>query len=1791
MRSLQRCTTLLVLLGTLLSLTPQIGLPDRVAQAQSATSVPDNHLFTDGRKLLDASLYPQNHDFGIGVQPQSEGTAIPNSDFNTLSGWTVSDSTTVQAVYEGDNVAGSHLHLKAANQWALSSSFTVGSSTQSLQLYYMTWTARSATETVPMYVEVASGANYDTFQTIGTLSGHETEQWQTAVLDVQAYQGQTVKLRLRSDGDGWRQGNARIDSLALQIQVPGWKPSDANVVQMANDDNRLSGAYLLLNDKNQSALSAPFSVPAEAQSLSFDYAAWTTRDANETAPLFVEVFSGSSYGTYTLLSTHWGSQLQGWQQGVVDLQAFQGQTVRLRFRSDSDPWRGGRARLDNVALRAEVPGWQISSAQRVFVSSAQLPQGASRALPTIDQQNFDQIISTDTIPNASFNTGAQALPTSTYPANAEFDSLSGWAVSDSAQVQLANDANNHSGPHLLLNSAQQWAVSNAVSVPTNTQSLHFDYAAWTDSDGIRQIPLFVEAMSGPDWSTTTLIGTAYGQQTQGWRHAVLDLQAFQGRTIKLRFRSDNDPWRNGRARLDNLAFRVEVPSWKPSDSNQVRLEQGTSDGPFLFLDGIGQSALSTPFVVPQNADRLFFGYQAWSTVDAAQRSRLYVEALSGSDYGVYTLLGTVWGSQIEGWLPGTVDLQAFRGQPIRLRFRSDEDTVRQGRARIDTVSLRSDLLGWVRSSTTAVSPGGNSLSASADGPDIYNPDFSQTRQSRPASEYPANFNFDTGAQALPASTYPPNPDFASLSGWLVSNSNLVKLSNDAGNLSGPALNLQAAQQWAASNSFTIPSTAQSLRFDYKVWTPHDDNGVVPVFAEILTGNQFATTTLIGTASGSKSAGWKQAVLDVQAFQGKTVKLRFHSDNDPWRNGQALVDNLAFYSEVPQWKPSDSNQVQLKQEAGASGWHLALSGTNRSAMSEPFIVAWGAQSLHFDYKAWSEHNANQLVQIKVEIFGGSDYGTYTLAGIAGDNQSQTWKHAVLDLQRFQGQTIKLRFHSDNQARIDNVGLYTEVPEWVLSDSNQVQIVQDSGVNGPYAQLDGSNQWLLSLAFPVPSDAQQLEFRYTARSQQGASVSARLFVEALSGNNYDVYTLLSTLQGTQSQGWQQASLDLRSFRGRTIKLRFRSDDDGGRQGRASFDTLRLTRDPATATPQNPTPAYAITIDQENAWVESDAFTLPEAVDRVKFAYASWAARDANEQSRLFVEVLSGADFKVNTPIGTVLGTHNQGWQNSDLSIGAFRGRTIKLRFRSDNDPWRKGRARLGSLSFTQNGGDSPAGWDYQQNTYLQLDGSNQWASSSAFTVPAGQTQLRMAYVAWTQRDANEQSRLFVEVLGGANFAQVSPLVTLQGSAITGWREQTVLNLQAFQGQNIKLRFRADDDPYRDGRVRIAQLAPEIEALRPAPSSYSCQVKDVVRDSPLFFTTPAEPYIVRIVRRHSNATVMFTAGSQGASNYAAGRLAPMGYTLGFKQGLNTLGQLTFVMPPQSEQTPYMSYYIPIFVEVCTFGDWQHLISFRPPASVQNTIVARQFNNGVLNSGRIYPIENAVGDINLDYYAVEISASALPFIPVNLNDPFGPRTGVRFTPQGLLEYFRTHINLFTSNEAIFTPYDEKWSLAKPAGDGPTWRSTSPVGSVLSIDLARLLRLQTVDTGGVVTAAHSSTLGGSSWIFSSMYTPRDLDHPVSGNREFGIKPKDDTWLLYTRGADRVTNLLYYPASEIAVFPGGDNLWHNVFQNITSFVNANPNQGAATYTNRNTSRYFWPAICITYWAPSTSWIGQKSNGC
>jgi len=233
--------------------------------------------------------------------------------------------------------------------------------------------------------------------------------------------------------------------------LTGWTPSDAHLVRVQQDGESLDGSpYLYLGGPNQSATSTAVTVPADAQSLRFAYHLLVPGQGDGVAGLFVDILSGPAYTTTTTLDEVTRTWNNGWQTGVLDLQAFRGQTVRLRLRT-LDDGHGDIARVDNVyivpastahyTIAQTVPNGfvasspytssvDVSSGQTVQVnftdvatSATSVPTPAQTSLPTVTNTPVPTVTGTYTAtptyaPTVTPTLTSTGVPTTTPPTGA-----------------------------------------------------------------------------------------------------------------------------------------------------------------------------------------------------------------------------------------------------------------------------------------------------------------------------------------------------------------------------------------------------------------------------------------------------------------------------------------------------------------------------------------------------------------------------------------------------------------------------------------------------------------------------------------------------------------------------------------------------------------------------------------------------------------------------------------------------------------------------------------------------------------------------------------------------------------------------------------------------------------------------------------------------------------------------------------------------------------------------------------------------------------------------------------------------------------------------------------------------------------------------------------------------------------------------------------------------------------------------------------------------------------------------
>ena len=189
-----------------------------------------------------------------------------------------------------------------------------------------------------------------------------------------------------------------------------------------------------------------------------------------------------------------------------------------------------------------------------------------------------------------------------------------------------------------------------------------------------------------------------------------------------------------------------------------------------------------------------------------------------------------------------------------------------------------------------------------------------------------------------------------------------------------------------------------------------------------------------------------------------------------------------------------------------------------------------------------------------------------------------------------------------------------------------------------------------------------------------------------------------------------------------------------------------------------------------------------------------------------------------------------------------------------------------------------------------------------------------------------------------------------------------------------------------------------------------------------------------------------------------------------INTLSNLL-------SQDPYY------LVNPCEYiSQYLQLVNLRAPQNVLDRL--HQINQQYLTSPNPQYVQSPtylqdINDassavVNFDYFPIHITAL--------------PKTnGVEWTPQQLFEHFRLNWNSFIDNSiATFYPYQDAI-----VNDVNLWNSSNP--------LTALLHLNMVQDGSVIVTHYNSTSNSAQLVVTTVRTPLDGLHPVSGNRAWGI--------------------------------------------------------------------------------------------
>ncbi|MCA0355061.1 MAG: hypothetical protein LCH85_23950 [Chloroflexi bacterium] len=824
--------------------------------------------------------------------------------------------------------------------------------------------------------------------------------------------------------------------------------------------------------------------------------------------------------------------------------------------------------------------------------------------------------------NARVTHTNQALPRPNYPLNCEF------ARDREILATLSPET-------FSLEHASQSFTTESVAVPESTQMLIFEYLVGRKTaDSIT--PLHVEVLSGVDFNIVTNIShnRIKSQYRLGWQTGLLNIQAFRGQTIKLRF--INDWWwvDQPSAQVRNLHLTQEIPDWELSNIGEFAIHHDDLIGAHAVITGANASLTSAPIDITNQTQSLVFRYRTGRWLNDGH-APVFVEVLSGANFATATRIDqwTVGGRLTDGWREAMLDLQAFRGQTIKIKIINDWWPHEPQVTSLDSFTLNWAVPGW----------------------DVSNASFVRTNSAHvPSTNDITLLNADF-EQDLVAFDVLENADFEQ--------SNLL-----LAELEQAPIGLAGLNATATSAEFAVPTAATSIHFEYLVGDLDNPNLNQLLAIAILSGENFEIREFPRGHEffSSSQAGWLQGRIDLVGYRGKTIKLQFI--NPTWGNPTSQIKHLKLIQDVPNWETSNHQLIKVDTNP-AQGNHLYLHGHTTQLTSLEFTVPLTAQQVRFAYQSGFITDDAARQRVAISILSGESFHISTALPyhylFSATNQG--WQSLAIDLQRFQGQVIKLRFqletHPMAYLRLDSFQIAQVVEGWSSSEHAPISLVAGSS-NGQSIQFAGNNATFTSDAWTVLSDTQALQFSYKTQHPEAWWQSV-IEVNVLSGNNFEIITPIGWVHGSGNDpdnGWHEANLNLAQFQNQLIKLQFKHQGHG--YSTSWIDNLELIVGPTSsnqgsqAAPDN---AF-IELSRSGQHVTSSSFDLASDSQFLRFEYQIGSKDHGNAQHHLAVEVLSGANFTTITRIDQhqLRYSLNDGWKIAQLPVQQFQNQTIKIRF---------------------------------------------------------------------------------------------------------------------------------------------------------------------------------------------------------------------------------------------------------------------------------------------------------------------------------------------------------------------------------------------------------------------------------------------------------------------------------------------------------------------------------------------------
>jgi hypothetical protein len=746
------------------------------------------------------------------------------------------------------------------------------------------------------------------------------------------------------------------------------------------------------------------------------------------------------------------------------------------------------------------------------------------------------------------------------------DGLDNWTVSGVDWARIESDS--VSGSHAITDSplGDYQPSSDTIITLTNeidlSASLSPVLSFWMkleEQDASDYARVEVSTTSGSSWSILNTFGNNYGVS---WEHIVLSLSAYQGQSILIRFRmiADADTTIADGLMVDDVVigerygtslmfpfsddfenglsnWLISGQEWNTATTDVVSGTTSVTDSPLgNYVPNTNATiTLADSIDLTGSVEPVLSFWKKSEDLDTADYTRVYLSIDGGVNWSVLSTFSVNYGVS---WEYVVINLSAYAGQQVKVRFGvdADADTNVYDGLTIDDVEIRE------------LDPALNS--------------------------YPFADDFESGLGNWVYS----GGDWGAITADSVSGSTAITDSPVGDYLPNSDAYIQMA------NSVELPVGGfPALSF----WKKVEELDAADYSRVYISTTGGASWSILQTFSNNYGVNWEHVVVDLSAYQGQRIKIRFalESDTDATIYDGILIDDVEISDRDPvvnSFPFADDFESGLGNwlfSGGDWGTTTADSVSGSTAITDSPLGDYVPNSVAQIDLAHSVDLAGTVSPVlsfwkKVEELDTADYGrvylsinggiTWNVLQTFANDYGVNWEHIVIDLSGYQGQLVKIRFEltSDTDTSIFN---------GVIIDDVEIREAYTGSLGYPFSDdfESGLGNWMLSggdwgttttdsvsgatsiTDSPAGNYAQNSDAYITMRHSidlTGAiNPELRFAYRVFTPDPGDyAYAQISTDEGVSwtsmltitsaTTNWENATVSLGAYAGQSIKIRF-------------------------------------------------------------------------------------------------------------------------------------------------------------------------------------------------------------------------------------------------------------------------------------------------------------------------------------------------------------------------------------------------------------------------------------------------------------------------------------------------------------------------------------------------------------------------------------------------------------------------------------------------------------------------------